>query len=44
MDDDDLQPTEPNCPACGTRTMHRKQGEYWCRNCEIIVVDFGVDS
>ncbi|MGW9167921.1 hypothetical protein [Agromyces sp. NPDC055658] len=41
MEDDRLPVTEPDCPNCCTRTMHRPQGEYWCRNCEVIVVDFG---
>lgn len=38
---EDIPSTEPDCPNCGTRTVHRESGEYWCRSCALVVV--GVD-
>lgn len=35
MHTDDLIPTEPDCPACGTRCHPHPRG-FWCRFCDLI--------
>ncbi|MFF2493270.1 hypothetical protein [Agromyces sp. NPDC058064] len=34
---DDLIPTEPDCPSCGTRTLATRAGIFVCRVCKVPV-------